>query len=100
MNGTEKIIARILSDADRQTERMIEDARSACASRAAETASECASLLARAEEDAEKNASSILLRAESAAAMDTRRCILLSKASMLDRAYEEAKQAYPSVRFR
>ena len=94
MNGTEKIIARILSDADAQSEKILEKTRASVADGAAVTAAECASLVARAEAEAEKNAQAILLRAESSAVTDTRRSLLLAKAAMLDRAYEEAEKAF------
>lgn len=94
MNGTEKIIARILSDADAQTEKILAEARAFVADQAAETARECTALVELAKSEAEKNAQAILLRAESSAAMDTRRTLLLAKAAMLDRAYEEAEKAF------
>ena len=97
MNGTEKIIARILADADAHNEKMLSDARALIADQAADTASECAQTVERAEAEAEKNKKAVLLRAESSSAMDTRRTLLLAKAAMLDRAYEQAEKTFLSA---
>ena len=94
MNGTEKIIARILSDADAQTEKTLEAVRADIADQAAGVALSCKETVEQATKEAAQNASSILLRAESAAAMDTRRTLHLARAAMLDRAYEEAEKAF------
>ncbi|MBR2952577.1 MAG: V-type ATP synthase subunit E [Clostridia bacterium] len=94
MNGTEKIVARILADADLQVKTALDAAQKAIADESAKVEAECESMLACAKEAAEKNAHSILSRAESAASMDARRSLLLSKAEMLDRAYETAEKAF------
>ncbi len=94
MNGTEKIIARILSDADAQTEKTLEEVRASLAEQAVQVDADCAKMLETAKREAEKNAEAILSRAESAVATDTRRTLLLAKAEMLDRAYGEAEKAF------
>lgn len=94
MNGTDKIIARILADADGQVEKTLEEARAEIADEAGRCAAECTAIVEKATADAEKNAKAILSRAESAVAMDTRRTLLLAKAAMLDRAYEEAEKSF------
>lgn len=94
MNGTEKIIARILSDADAKNEKTLESVRASLAEGAAKTEAECTEILARAKAEAEKNAESILSRAESSATTDARRALLLAKAEMLDRAYLAAEKTF------
>ena len=45
MNGTEKIIARILSDADAQTEKTLEEVRASLAEQAVQVDADCAKML-------------------------------------------------------
>ncbi len=97
MTGLDKVVARILSEAEDDAGRMIKEAeaRSREISEAADE--KIAQMRKASEEEILAESESIFSRAESSAGMQKRNIILKAKGAALDRAFAEAENALNSL---
>lgn len=90
MNGLEAIQDRILSEAREKADRIIEQAQAQCAEIMAAAQAQKDQILAAARENTSRQAEAVVLRASSAAALESRRTLLQARQDQLDRVLERA----------
>lgn len=92
MTGLDKIISRIIAEAEADALRIIAEAEAECERIASKYASDAEETRSGLLAGAEREATDIISRAKSAAAMDKRNIILAEKSRLIDGAFAEAKR--------
>ncbi len=92
MNGIDKIITRIITDAEEYAKNIISDAEIAAEDIIADAETAAAAARNRAKKQIEGECSDIMARAESAAVTERRNIILSEKSDIIDSVFENAKK--------
>jgi V/A-type H+-transporting ATPase subunit E len=92
MTGLDKITSRIIADAEADAKKILAEAEASAAGITASYEAKAEEIRASLHADAEREATDIISRAKSAAAMDKRNILLTEKSRLIDGAFSEAKR--------
>lgn len=97
MTGLEKVIGKILADAEADAKEILDKAEAECAAIRAKYEAETEAELEALREASDRECQALIVRARSSAAMAKRNAVLEARAKLLDEAYAQAERQIKSM---